>query len=83
MRHISDPLEQRVAEVLEKNNFKFIHESENNGSSLDFHIPLYDVYIEVKKYHSDRISKQLAQKDNVIVLQGKKAVDLFILMLPL
>lgn len=71
---ISDFLEKKVSEILISQKIKFIHESEKNGSNLDFYLTDYDVYIEVKQYHTDRVAKQLASKDNVILIQGRKSI---------
>lgn len=73
--HYSDWLEKEVAELLTKRGIDFIHESQNNGSNLDFYLPSYDVYIEVKQYHTDRVINQLSKKDNVILIQGKKSIS--------
>lgn len=73
--HFSDHLESEVADTLENAGIDFIHESESKDQQLDFYLPNYDVYIEVKQYHSDRILKQLGSKDNVIVLQGKASIS--------
>lgn len=79
MRHIhfADDLEKIVAEALSENSIEFTHESENKDQQLDFYLPDYDVYIEVKRYHSDRVLKQLKSKDCVILIQGKDAVQFF------
>jgi NMD protein affecting ribosome stability and mRNA decay len=77
MRHYADHLELSVARNLTRLNIPFIHESENKEQGLDFYIPEKDVYIEVKQFHSDRIVKQMASKENVIVLQGRKAIQFF------
>ena len=66
----SDHLELAVAEILERHNIEFVHESQNNGSNIDFYLPDYDVYIEVKQYHSDRVINQLNKRDNIILIQG-------------
>lgn len=73
----SDHLEKSVAQVLYNKGIKFVYESEDKDQRLDFYLPDADVYIEIKQYHSERISNQLSTQDNVIVLQGKKAVSLF------
>lgn len=44
---------------------------------LDFFLPDFNVYVEVKKFHSDRSASQLASQDNVILVQGRLAVKLF------
>lgn len=76
--HFSDNLEKSIAEALEKSGIDFIHESENKLQQLDFYLPSLDVYIEVKQYHSERISKQMSYKDNVIAVQGKYSVAFLI-----
>lgn len=65
--NIDDPMEKIIAESLP---VRFEHEK--NG--LDFYLPDYDVYIEVKQFHSDRISEQMKRQKNVIVVQGVVAV---------
>lgn len=77
MIHYADDLEETIGNYLTEQGIEFLHESQNKAQGLDFYIPEYDVYIEVKKFHTDRISKQMASQNNVIVLQGKLAVRLF------
>lgn len=72
--HISDFLEKEIANTLSDLKINYIHESQNNKSSLDFYLPDFDVYIEIKQFHSDRVLKQLASRDNVILIQGKKSI---------
>ena len=81
--NISDPLENIVAAALERSGTRFIHETEDNKRTmgLDFYLPDIDVHIEVKQFHSDRISKQMSRADNVIALQGHFAVAAFCTML--
>lgn len=77
-RHYSDFLEEPVGETLDVHGIEFIHESEvKRDPILDFELPESDVHIEIKQFYSDRIIKQLQSKQNVIVLQGRKAVDFF------
>lgn len=77
MRHINfaDELEQMVGEALYDAGIEFKHESE--GASLDFYIPQFDCLIEVKRFHTDRISKQLRPYTEVILLMGKRSVEEF------
>ncbi len=83
MRNISfsDHLEKKVAEALDGAGIDFVYEKENRTQILDFYLPQYDVYIEVKQYHSDRISKQMKLRDNVIAVQGIKAVNTIVSIL--
>lgn len=76
--HFSDHLEQRVAEALDEVGIEFIHESEDKEQALDFYLPCFDVYIEIKQFHADRISRQMLSKDNVIAVQGMKSVNLLV-----
>lgn len=83
MRNIkfSDHLEEQIAIALHEYGFEFIHESEVVGQQLDFYLPTFDVYIEVKQFHADRISKQMATHENVIAIQGRKSVNIFVSLL--
>lgn len=77
----ADELERKVGKALSDANIKFIHDSQGGEQRLDFYLPEFNLYIEVKKYHSDRISGQLLLADNIIVLQGERSVIFFINML--
>lgn len=75
---INDPLERRVASALSDAGIAYVHEMQDQQrTGLDFYLPESGVYVEVKRFHSDRISKQTARAENIIVLQGEQAVDLF------
>lgn len=80
MRHINfaDHLEKQIAQCLHDNGIEFVHESENKAQGLDFYLPKQDIYIEVKQYHTPRISTQMEQHDNIIAVQGVKAVKVLI-----
>lgn len=79
--HFADHLEKKIAEAMDEVGIEFIHESENKEQGLDFYLPYFDVYIEVKQFHSDRISRQMESKDNVIAVQGRKSAELLCVML--
>lgn len=74
----SDHLEKMLGNFFIENNILFVHESQNKAQGLDFYLPDYYIYIEVKQFHADRVAKQLAAQDNVILLQGRKTVEFFI-----
>jgi len=40
------------------------------GLGLDFYLPDFDLYIEVKRFHSPRIGEQMSRHPNVIAIQG-------------
>lgn len=72
------PLEQRIAAALDAAGVAYRTDFEGAvREHLDFYLPAYDVYIDVKGGHSDRTSRQMARAANVIVLQGNLAVELF------
>lgn len=79
--HFADQLEKNIAQALLIAGIDFVHESQDKDQGLDFYLPKYDVYIEVKQFHADRISRQMASKDNVIAVQGKKSVAFIINMI--
>lgn len=69
-----DPMERLIRDALQVSGVRFI-EGDKNGVGLDFHLPEHDFFIEVKQFHSDRISRQMKRADNVIVAQGRGAVE--------
>ena len=77
--NITDPLEKSLASALDDAGIEYVHESEhgNHNNGLDFYLPKYGVYIEVKQYHSERVSEQMKRHEEVIVIQGKSAVNYF------
>lgn len=70
---ITDDLEKEVAKILKSKGIKFVHESYKNGidQRLDFYLPDFDVYLEVKKFHTERTIQQLEYQRNVILIQGR------------
>ena len=80
MRKINyaDYLEQMIGDALQEKGVFFTHESEVIGQRLDFHLPVSNVYIEVKQFYSEICSDQLMNHENVILLQGKQSVLSFI-----
>jgi hypothetical protein len=75
--HSNDPLEVILANALQENGIDFIHESEGKYR-LDFYLPKLDVFVEVKRFHSDRTGTQMSLHDNIILLQGEKSVKFFV-----
>lgn len=73
---MTDPMEILIRDALTAAGLKFVtDEGGANPSGLDFYLPDFDLHIEVKQFHSDRIADQMARADNVIVAQGRKAVE--------
>lgn len=73
----ADPMEKIIAVALDTAGISHT----KSAVDLDFYLPEFDVHIECKRFHSPRISQQMERADNVIVLQGEKAVKTFAAML--
>jgi hypothetical protein len=67
-----DKCEQVIKDALCCRGIKFVTEKDN-PAKLDFLLTEYDIHIEVKQFHSDRIAKQMASAKNVIAVQGYDA----------
>lgn len=79
-RVIDDPVEAIVADALDDAGIDYIHESERNGvyQNVDFYLPGYDIWIECKAFPcGKRVAKQLADKENIILIQGREAAEGF------
>lgn len=74
---ISDYLEQTIADRLTELGILFIHDSQGGTKGLDFYLPNHDIYIEVKQFSAPRSKEQLERADNIILIQGVKALDFF------
>jgi hypothetical protein len=72
---IMDPMEMLVAEALARAGVRFEHDFSGKTKGLDFFLPEHDIFIEVKRFHSDRIGEQMSRAENVIAVQGKAAVE--------
>jgi hypothetical protein len=77
MNHYADHLEKKIGDAFDSRGIVFTHESNVKKQGTDFYLPAYDVHIEVKQFYAERVIKQIADKPNVILLQGKDAVDVF------
>lgn len=71
---ITDPVERIVADALDRVGVVY---QTHNSLELDFYLPSYEIYIEVKQYHSPRISEQMSRNPNVIAIQGIEAARAF------
>jgi hypothetical protein len=66
-------MEAAIRSALSDAGIRFVEDG-NNPAHLDFYLPDFDLYIEVKQFHTDRISEQMSRAPNVIVAQGREAV---------
>ena len=72
---IDDPMERIIAAALDDADIPFVP-GESTPERLDFFLPVQNIHIEVKQFHSDRIAEQMSRADNVIAVQGRAAVNL-------
>ena len=72
----SDHMEQIVERALQVAGIDYrTDKGGGNPARLDFYLPAYDVHIEVKRMHSDRIAEQMSRAPNVVAAQGETAVQ--------
>lgn len=73
-----DPMEKLIRDALIRDEFTYTEDGKPGGEvnkNLDFHLTDYGIHIEVKRMHSPRIAEQMSRVDNIIVAQGKEAVE--------
>jgi hypothetical protein len=71
----TDPMERIIEAALLRAGYDYSVEGEE-GQTLDFYVPKLGCFIEVKRFHSDRIARQMANVPNIIVAQGRHAVEM-------
>ena len=72
---ITDPMERLIADALDDAGIRYETDlGGGNPSCLDFRLE-NGVEIEVKQFHSPRVGEQMARAPNVIVAQGREAVE--------
>lgn len=74
---VSDPVERVIANALDARGIRYVVDGEGDTKQLDFYVPEWKVYIEVKQFHTDRVAEQMSRADNVIVIQGMQAAFVF------
>ncbi len=76
-----DKLEQKIAAALDFAGIKYkTDEGGGNPSNLDFCLE-NGIEIEVKRYHTNRIALQMARAEQVIAVQGERAVEFMAMLL--
>ena len=75
----ADPMEILVGDALASAGICFVQDGTKgeNTQGLDFHLTGRGVYVEVKRFHSERIASQMSRAPNVIAVQGEEAVRFF------
>lgn len=76
------PLERKFAELLQHFGVEYTRPERDSAdpTNLDFYIPALKLYVEIKRFHTDRINHQLSKVPlgyDVMVLQGNTSVDAF------
>ena len=69
-------MERLIAEALQDAGEPYLHEVPTGNRAIDFYLPNRDIYIEVKRFHSDRLDAQMSVCENIIAVQGKPAVQM-------
>jgi hypothetical protein len=72
---VTCPLEKRFAAIC--NFYDIAYKPDDAGSGLDFFLPDFNVYVEVKRFHSPRIAEQMSRRPDVIAIQGEGAMKAF------
>lgn len=62
---VTDPVEKIIADALDAAGLEYQHDC-----PLDFLIPELGVYIECKRFVTDRLVRQIGLRENVIVVIG-------------
>lgn len=79
------PVEKRFEELLDARGIKYTRPEKDasDKSSVDYFLKDYDLYVEVKQFHTDRVNGQIAKcyPKGVMVLVGMAAVNSFMEMM--
>ena len=77
------PLEKKFVSLLEESGIAYTR-PENDArdpTNLDFHLTDFNIYVEVKQFHTPRIADQLErvpERSSALVLVGPKSVEAFV-----
>lgn len=78
---MNDPMEHMIETALCEAGVRYVKDGQAETYALDFFLPDLGIYLEVKRFHSDRIGVQMARVRNVIAIQGEDAVKAFCALL--
>lgn len=85
MYHTNDPVELATAKVFRHFDIKFTRPDKDGSGNLDFYLPEYQLYVEVKAWSCERLHTQLRasgkERAGIVVLIGIEAVRKFGAML--
>lgn len=80
-KHVSDPIERIVADALDRRGVAYTIDGCGDTKGLDFRLLGTDVHVECKQFHTERAAEQMARAENIIVIQGRQAAEMFAAML--
>lgn len=72
-------MEKRFAEACLRYGIEAVDHDHESG--LDYYLPAFNTYVELKQFHSSRIAEQMSRRDAVIAIQGVEAIVAFEKML--
>lgn len=79
MRPPNDPVERIIYDALVAAGIPFAMDGDRAGGrcrGLDF-VTDAGIFIECKRFHTDRVAEQMKRADNVICIQGMAAARFF------
>jgi hypothetical protein len=76
---LDDPIEQIIADALDKTGIEYVHETKSKDVTLglDFYLPGSGIFIECKQFWSENTGNQTARATNIIVIQGRQSAQFF------
>ncbi|TKD17939.1 HNH endonuclease [Rhodobacter capsulatus] len=78
---MTDPVERTIAEALDRAGIEWVGDTDPRAKRLDFFLPIENVHIEVKRFHTDRTAEQMERSENIIVVVGLAAARAFARMI--
>ena len=69
---MEDPIEKIVREALEVRGINYLR-----GAPLDFYLPDYGLFIECKQFFTERVTRQLKDREDIVLVQGRVAAHAF------
>ena len=73
---VTDPMELIMRGALDRAGLRYTtDQGGGNAACLDFHLTDFNIHIEVKQFHTPRVAEQMSRVSNVIVAQGREAVE--------
>lgn len=74
--NLHDPMESVVFASLEGAGERVVSDVRKT-KGLDFHLPEWDVYVEVCQFHTPRKIEQLSRVQDCVLIQGRRAAEWF------